>query len=246
MQFDGLAKALCLSLVLHGLLVLAVADWAPPLRRPLGLEVRLLDAGAGQAVLPQPQVSAAQAASAAAAATERRPARARPRPARRSDALPQALPSVPAPSVPPRPAAAPDAAGDAANPPLAAAQPARSAATAGEMAPPTSDAAASAGIDADVVRGYQFALAEQARRVRRYPALARERGWEGRVRVGMAWTPGADQPSIRVLAGSGHALLDEQAVAMLTLAVQRTPLPEALRGRSFAFELPVEFSLSAP
>ncbi len=102
--------------------------------------------------------------------------------------------------------------------------------------------AASDGVRADDVRHYKIALATAARRFKRYPPLARERGWEGTAQVGLDIRANAS-PEAVLLQSSGHALLDEQAVNMLTQAARAIPLPPRLRARNFRIELPVRFSL---
>lgn len=101
-------------------------------------------------------------------------------------------------------------------------------------------------IDADALREFRMTLARAAKGFRRYPALARERNWEGVVRVQLEWGRGNGGAQVKVVEGSGYPLLDEQALAMLQQAVRRTPLPEGLQGRSFELILPVEFSLQQP
>lgn len=122
---------------------------------------------------------------------------------------------------------------------------------AGEVgAPSASSAAAGAvaerppeGIDADGVRQYRIDLASAARRFRVYPAVARARGWEGTVELAIASGPLVSVPVIRVTRSSGHPVLDEQAVSMLSQAVRVAPLPDSLRGRELNISLPIRFSL---
>lgn len=101
-------------------------------------------------------------------------------------------------------------------------------------------------MDADALREYRMALARAAREFRRYPALARERQWEGVAKVQLRWPKGPGEVQVRLMEGSGHAILDEQAVTMLQQAVRRTPMPEALRSQRLEMVLPVEFSLQQP
>lgn len=101
-------------------------------------------------------------------------------------------------------------------------------------------------IDADALREFRMALARAAREFRRYPALARERHWEGVAKVQLRWPKGPGEVQVWLIEGSGHVILDEQAVAMLQQAVRRTPMPEALRGQRLEMVLPVEFSLQQP
>ena len=91
---------------------------------------------------------------------------------------------------------------------------------------------------------YRLDLAREARRFKRYPPLARERGWEGVVVITVAAVPGVLRPSVAVDRSSGVVLLDEEALAMVTRAVQSSPLPEGLAGRSFSFSLPIHYRLA--
>jgi protein TonB len=104
-------------------------------------------------------------------------------------------------------------------------------------------AAAGDGVSADGLRQYRIDLAGAARRFRHYPAVARSRGWEGVAEVVVSVNVGVPVPLVKLHRTSGHALLDEQAVEMLTRAVAATPLPESLRGRSFSVPMPIRFSL---
>lgn len=96
---------------------------------------------------------------------------------------------------------------------------------------------------AEGLRGYRIALATQARRFKRYPAPAMAAGWEGSVEVRLE--VGADGvPWPATLArSSGHAALDQSALAMIDAGARRARLPESLRGKAFAVVLPVLFSL---
>lgn len=95
----------------------------------------------------------------------------------------------------------------------------------------------------DGLRGYRLAVATQARRFKRYPALAMESGWAGsvdvRVEVG---ADGRPRPA-SVARSSGHEVLDRAALSMIDAGALRARLPESLRGRAFAVSLPVVFDL---
>ena len=86
-------------------------------------------------------------------------------------------------------------------------------------------------------------LGSAAKRFKRYPRLARERAWEGTVEVVLVYNAHLPSPEIRVGRSSGRTTLDEQAVDMLSRAVQTTALPAGLKGRDFQVTLPVVFSL---
>lgn len=99
------------------------------------------------------------------------------------------------------------------------------------------------GAGADELRQYRLTLAQAARRFKRYPPLARERGWEGTVTVTLVLRPLAAQPDVSLSRSSGWSMLDEQAQEMLRRAIGATALPEPLARRGFSIELPVRFSL---
>ena len=98
----------------------------------------------------------------------------------------------------------------------------------------------------DVLREYRGALVRAARKVRRYPPLAREQGWEGVAQVRVSQESGDGQLMIRLEGSSRYGLLDEQALLMLQKAVAQAPVPESLVGQSFTLMLPVEFNLDQP
>ncbi len=95
----------------------------------------------------------------------------------------------------------------------------------------------------DGVRQYRLSLAREARRFKRYPGLARERGWEGVVVVVVTTVAGVGVPQVKLSQSSGFEPLDQAALELLELAVQSAVLPETLRGRQFALTLPIHFRL---
>ena len=99
------------------------------------------------------------------------------------------------------------------------------------------------GPNADDLRQYRLSLAAAARRFKRYPALARERGWEGRVELAIGFRGALPVPEVTLLRSSGRKLLDEQALATMQQAVQAVALPDSLRGRNFHETLAMQFSL---
>jgi protein TonB len=121
---------------------------------------------------------------------------------------------------------------------------ARSAPSSAAEAPlPTRTAADPEGVNADELRQYRLELAIAARRFKRYPELARERGWEGRVEVAVSVRARLPVPQFSLVGSSGHAVLDEQALWMLEQASAATMLPGGLRSRDFRIVLPLEFTL---
>lgn len=95
----------------------------------------------------------------------------------------------------------------------------------------------------DGLREYRLNLGREARRYRRYPALARERGLEGVTVIVISTRAGFALPQVSLGRSSGHLVLDTQALEMVALAVGAASLPESLRGRDFGLDLPIRFSL---
>jgi len=92
---------------------------------------------------------------------------------------------------------------------------------------------------------YRLALIVAAKRYKRYPVQAMDRGWQGKVEVRLVIGPtGAIQNSL-VKASSGHEILDNQAMDMVKKAKPLAPIPAALRGREFTVDIPVIFDLQA-
>ena len=115
-------------------------------------------------------------------------------------------------------------------------------AAASAVSVPEGKALVSTGPDADGVRQYRVNLATAARRFKRYPALALERGWSGSAQIEVA-IAASGVPRQRLMVSSGHELLDEAALEMIGRSAQATILPASLRGQAFVVRLPVFFDL---
>lgn len=97
-------------------------------------------------------------------------------------------------------------------------------------------------VDPDDLRHYRFALAVAARSFKRYPPLAREHGWQGRVDIEVSASVATLVPVLSLVKSSGQPVLDEEALTMLERASVATAIPGNLKGRDFRFVLPIEFS----
>jgi protein TonB len=164
-----------------------------------------------------------------------RPALARPTPDASAPRIAQEPPASMASAAPaqsasaaPSPAAAAAAAPRAQEAPSAPAEPA---ARAGDSA------------DAGNLDQYRLALIGVARKYKRYPAQAMEKGWTGRVEVRLIIGPNGMIQSALVKSSSGYDILDNQALDMVKKAKPLTPIPPALRGREFTVDVPVIFDL---
>lgn len=100
--------------------------------------------------------------------------------------------------------------------------------------------------DAGTLAQYRLALIVATRRYKRYPAIAMEKGWQGRVEVHMVIGADGTIADASIKAGSGYEILDNQALDMLKKGKSSVPIPVSLRGREFRIDVPVIFSLDNP
>ena len=245
------ALVLCVfaSLALHALVLLL-----PGLRpgAPAPAATRILTATFA------PRVAAVEPVPAAPDVTKRvEPEPVRPKPEARPE-IPRPVISTPLPGPGPGPAA-PRAAEVAAAPalpaePSAAAPsgsvPGASAARPAEAPPAAASPGAGttrSGSDADTgtLDQYRLALIVAARRYKRYPAQAMDKGWQGKVEIRLVVGANGTIQSSLVKASSGYEILDNQALDMVKKAKPLTPIPAALRGREFSVDIPVIFDLQS-
>lgn len=133
---------------------------------------------------------------------------------------------APAPVPAPAPVAAP--------PPVAAVEP-QPAPSPAPQAPPA--------IPESMSRDqYRVQLIDEARRHKRYPALARENNWQGDVKVAVAVAANG-RPTVTLRGSSGYDVLDRQALEMFSRAARAVPIPPSLRGKEFTLEVRAVYGL---
>jgi protein TonB len=113
---------------------------------------------------------------------------------------------------------------------------------------PATDAASKSGNEADAgtLDQYRMDLILATRRYKRYPPIALEKSWQGRVDVHMVIGANGMIASASIKTGSGHEVLDSQALDMLKKGMTSVPIPASLRGREFSIDVPVKFELENP
>jgi len=141
---------------------------------------------------------------------------------------PADVPPTPAADTPAMPATPPEA--------LPAAAPAASAAP-----PPPPDAGRVPGTRATTT--YFGQLAGWLNRHKRYPTAARKAKQQGVVTVNFTIDRRGALLDARIERSSGHALLDEAALALLQRAAPMPRLPDALGLQTLTVSLPVDYSL---
>jgi periplasmic protein TonB len=175
-----------------------------------------------------------------------------PEPAR---AGPPPQPSLPSP---PRPApvikAAPRIAAPAPVAPVPGVEPAKPAAEPASVVPaqevkaaapsaPQPAASAASGPDPGTIARYRLELMTVAPRYKRYPRVAQDNNWEGRVELRIAIGGDGAISSFTVRKSTGRTVLDDEAQAMLRTAHANVAVPSALRGKAFTLEIAVDFFL---
>ena len=100
-------------------------------------------------------------------------------------------------------------------------------------------------ISADDRRNYRMSLARAAERMnaKRYPKLAKERGWEGAVEMAVRGSALLPRPEVELVRSSGRRVLDEHALDLMTQAARVTTLPENMKGRDFSEPMKWVFEL---
>src|SRR5258707_1365702 len=111
--------------------------------------------------------------------------------------------------------------------------------------PPTEGAAKPLieGFDTGLLDAYRLALIDAAKRYKRYPGQAMERGWQGRVEIRVVIGGDGMISRAHVKTSSNYQILDDQALDMVKRGKSLTQIPPALRGREFTVDIPVIFEL---
>lgn len=117
-------------------------------------------------------------------------------------------------------------------PPANAAQPA-----------PRAAAPAASGPDPGTIARFRLELMDVARRYKKYPRIAQDNNWEGRVELRVAIGEDGRISSMTVRKSAGRTVLDEEAQEMLRTAKSRVAVPPALRGAAFNMDIAVDFFL---
>jgi protein TonB len=250
-RFDGdnrlFGYAVLCSIVLHGLLLLALPSLRDSSRRadthPGPLVARLVQAQPAP-IAPAPP----KAEPPPAPRVEEKPP---PAPVTKPEPAPKPVPLAKAQKAPAKPApGAPAAPAPADTPPApapSAAPPAPAAARAESVpAPAPPSPAAAETLDAGTLAQYRLQLISVAKRYKRYPRVAMDNNWEGTAEIRMIIGANGMIASLVVRKGSGYDVLDQEALQWIRKAKPLAPIPASLRGKEFAVDIPVIFNLKEP
>ena len=243
-QQRALLWGLLISIALHALILLGISQHempAPSSTSLLVLTARL----ATETKAPREQPPPSRSESVPPPAPKPVPT---PHPVLKKP-LPTPEPAVPkaAPVEPAKPAAPEPTAAAPSNVASSAPSAAPSLTKAAPQAPvgAKAEATAKSGTDADngTLERYRLALIVATRRYKRYPAIAMEKGWQGKVEVHLVIGANGMLADATIKTSSGHEILDNQAIDMLKKGKTTVQIPASLRGREFSIDVPVIFNL---
>ncbi|MBW1916560.1 MAG: energy transducer TonB [Deltaproteobacteria bacterium] len=94
-------------------------------------------------------------------------------------------------------------------------------------------------------RRYLGRIRARLQQYKKYPALSRQRGHEGVVRVSFTLAPsGTLMGGVRIVSSSGHHLLDRQARECVLAAAPFPPFPPTLHKTRLTIIVPIAFRLT--
>jgi protein TonB len=98
-------------------------------------------------------------------------------------------------------------------------------------------------LDANVLHDYSAIVSGAVAKKKAYPRLALTRRWQGTTDLKLQVAADGNLKALSVTHSSGFEVLDDQAMKMVKEAMPLPVLPDALRGREFAIDIPVAFKL---
>lgn len=229
--------AVLASLVLHALVFYVVpaarefAALVPPEPEPLIARVEQLEPPPAPAPAPAARPNPKPKPAAQPEAPQPVPSVPVPVPVPRAEPVP-----VPAPAVAPVAVPAPPAPEPASEPVVQAPVPAPAPLARAAPQPPSPDAGA--------ITRFRQGILRTARADKRYPRVAVDNLWEGKVGVRMSIGADGRIAALRVTRGSGHAVLDREALRLFETAQSRVPIPRELRGQAFEIDLEAVYDLT--
>lgn len=92
---------------------------------------------------------------------------------------------------------------------------------------------------------YRQELIEYLQREYYYPRAAMRRRQEGQVSVELMIEPSGRIAGMKLVEGSGHALLDESALSIMEKLRELPPMPSGAGSRPHPFTVPIQFKLDS-
>jgi len=219
----GAGRAFAESCVLHGVLAAALLCLGGVITSPpetIRLDFSLQEQVAAVEAPLEQAVAADIPAVRQAPLARKSVSQPRPQLKVRAKAPPPTRPAPPNQDPPATAAAEPE---PAAAPAPATAEPAAAAAGQGRDGAPAGAGNRVASTDEAYRRAHFVAIRDAILAHLQYPLIARRRGWSGQVEVCFLIAPDGSVSELRIRSSSGHAVLDEQALAAIRRAAPFTP-----------------------
>jgi protein TonB len=235
------------SILLHGLLLFALPALRESSKRPEAPPGPIVARLAQPRAAPsQPAAPAPQAEPQPAPQVQEPPPSpvAKQAPVSKPAPVAKSAPTKSSPIAPTPPTPSAPAAGQASSVP---APPSAAAPAVAKAEPQPAASAPSAELpDAGTLAQYRLQLITVARKYKRYPRVAMDNNWEGTVEIRMVIGANGMIASLVIRKGTGHDVLDQEAIQWIRKAKPLAAIPAALRGKEFTIDIPVVFNLKEP
>jgi len=98
-------------------------------------------------------------------------------------------------------------------------------------------------IGLDAIKKYREAIKKRIEEEKRYPDLAEENGYQGKVELRFKLLANGGVEEVEVLKSSGYAILDKEAVRAVKNAIPYPAMPESIKREYIVVEVPILFKL---
>jgi protein TonB len=95
----------------------------------------------------------------------------------------------------------------------------------------------------DAMRAYQSQVRRKLERNKKYPAAAQARKITGVATLGFTIHRGGAVSGVRLAKSSGHAILDDEVLALLQRAASLPPIPPEISANTLSLSVPIRFSV---
>ena len=94
----------------------------------------------------------------------------------------------------------------------------------------------------DAMRAYQAQVRRKLERNKKYPATAQARKITGVATVSFTIHRSGSVSGVRLASGSGHAILDDEVMALISRASPLPPIPPEISANAISLSVPIRFS----
>lgn len=106
---------------------------------------------------------------------------------------------------------------------------------------PTATATVATAPDLGSIAQFRMELIAMAKNYKRYPRVAQDNNWEGKVDLRMVVAANGTIASLAIRKSAGYTALDDEAQQMFRAAKSQVTVPPALRGKEFTVDISADF-----